>query len=409
MTRLRVLMSGVALAGLLLSAGPSGAATSSQGPVAALAAAPVPTGIQVLIDVSKDGRIALGRLTETGPVVIRDLVTNKTLRTLKSTGSYTYKSLSSNGRYVSFNKSYKKGACTYSRPWVLDRRTGRARLAATTRAGRQLRPMWSQASGCAQFSTAEASFGTYFHNGTVGPGQMSPDGRFVAFCANLIDPARGDLYIKDMKTRKLTIRPGICHWTSDVQELYAPHVTEAARTIMLPFNDQGSTLSHRVDVLLNRTTLRTVAVPDSERLMLTDDGSAIYYQVGGTNDAGRYDTATAAVTPLFAGDPMRRDEIQPGKEYREPQGMTRRGRYVSYHGSRITDPSVDRVGLIGVFDRDTGVAVDLTPALIAAGVPLQITGNVVVPNSLIPAEISGDGQVIFFPAATGWVSVRWMG
>ena len=39
-----------------------------------------------------------------------------------------------------------------------------------------------------------------------GPGQMSPDGRYVAFCANLTDPARGDLYIKDMRTRKLTIR-----------------------------------------------------------------------------------------------------------------------------------------------------------------------------------------------------------
>jgi len=403
-------MTGVALAGILLSAGIPGLAVGSQASgVVAVSAAPVPTGISTLIDVSKDGRIALGRLTETGPVVLRDLVKNKTLRTLKSSGSYTYKSLSSDGRYVSFNKTYKKGACTYSRPWVLDRKTGKARLAATTKSGKQLLPTWSQATKCAQISTAESSFGTYFHSGTRGPGQMSPDGRYVAFCANLIDPGRGDLYIKDMKNRKLTVRPGICHWTTEGLELYAPHVSEGARTIMLPFNDAGSTLSHRADVLLNRTTGRTVAIPNSERLTLTDDGSAIYYQVGGANDGGRYDTATAAVTPLLVGDPMRRDEIQPGQEYREPQAMSRRGRYASYHGSRITDPNVGRVGLIGVFDRDTGIAADLTPALTAAGVPLQIAGNLVVPNSLIPGEISGDGQVIFFATAAGWVSFRWMG
>ena len=159
-------MTGVALAGILLSAGLPGVAIGTQGSgVAAASAAPVPTGIHTLIDVSKDGRIALGRLTETGPVVLRDLVKNKTLRTLKSNGNYTYKSLSSDGRYVSFNKTYKKGACTYSRPWVLDRKTGKARLAATTKSGKQLLPSWSQATDCAQFSTAESSFGTYFHNG----------------------------------------------------------------------------------------------------------------------------------------------------------------------------------------------------------------------------------------------------
>jgi hypothetical protein len=178
---------------------------------------------------------------------------------------------------------------------------------------------------------------------------------------------------------------------------------------MLPFNDSGSTLSHRADVLLNRAAVRTVAIPNPERLMLTDDGSAIYYQVGGANDGGRYDTTTGAVTPLLVGDPMRRDEIQPGQEYREPQAMSRRGRFASYHGSRTNDPNLGRVGLIGVVDRDTGIAVDLTPALAAAGVPLQIAGNPAVPNSLITAEVSGDGQVVFFPTAAGWVSVRWMG
>jgi hypothetical protein len=75
---------------------------------------------------------------------------------------------------------------------------------------------------------------------------------------------------------------------------------------------------------------------------------------------------------------------------------------VSYNGSRL-DPNAVRVGLVGVFDRDTGQAVDLTAA---AGIPLQV-GTSPVPNSLVPIQISGDGRVVFIGWG-GWATLHWM-
>ena len=144
-------------------------------------------------------------------------------------------------------------------------------------------------------------------------------------------------------------------------------------------------------------TARTVTLPNNagaRELWLTDDGSAIYYGVGGSPDAGRYDTASGTVVALSPGDPLRDEALQPGEEYRDSVGMSRRGRFVSYHGSRM-DPVLGGVGLVGVFDRETGQAFDLTAA---SGIPLQV-GTSPVPNSLAPPiQISGDGRVVFI----GW-------
>jgi hypothetical protein len=382
---------------------PGGAAAGAGTAVVAVAVTPTPTGMHTIVDVSKDGRIALGRMTETGPYVLRNLASNTTLRTLKSGPQYVYKSLSSTGRYVAYDRLLVKSGCTYSRPYVLDRVSGKSRLAATTRSGKALMPTWPQGSACAQFATAEARFGAYFHSGVSGPGQMSPDGRWVAFCANLTDPERGDLYIKDLKTRKLTVRTGECHMASEVQEMYAPHISEAGRTVLLPFTINDSTQGHAVDVLLMRKTLRPAALPGgSLRIQMADDGRTVFFRSGTSTDAGRYDVGSAAITPLLVGDPMRPDELAPGQEYREPQGITRRGRYASYHGSRVDPTTSARLGLIGVFDRDTGQSVDLMPALAAAGVPLQVGAY---PNSTVAAEISGDGKVLFFPSPAGWMSL----
>ena len=117
-----------------------GISTGAQGTqaLAPPTATPVATGMHMILDVSKNGRIVLGRLTETGPFVIRDLVRNKTLRTLKSGPAYSYKSISSTGRYVHFTRTYTRAGCTYARPWVYDRVTNKSRLAAATRAGKAL-------------------------------------------------------------------------------------------------------------------------------------------------------------------------------------------------------------------------------------------------------------------------------
>ena len=371
-----------------------GISTGAHGTLAPSAAAtPVATGMHTILDVSKNGRIVLGKLTETGPVVIRDIVRSKTLRTLKSGPAYAYKTISSTGRYVHFTKAYTRAGCTYARPWVYDRVTNRARLAAATRSGKALKATWTSPTQCPYISSTESAFDMHF---VGGPGQMSPDGRYVAFCANLTDPARGDLYLKDMRTRKLTIREGLCHLTAEANELYPVHVSESARTIMVLNNDEGSTASYRADVVLLRRTVRNVALPGNagaRELWLTDDGRSIFYGVGSSPDAGRYDTASAATSALNPGDPLRNEALQPGDEYRDSVGMSRRGRFVSYHGSRM-DPVLGEVGLVGVFDRETGQAFDLTAA---SGIPLQVDTSP-VPNSLVPIQISGDGRVVFI----GW-------
>jgi hypothetical protein len=106
---------------------------------------------------------------------------------------------------------------------------------------------------------------------------------------------------------------------------------------------------------------------------------------------------------------MRWELKQPGDEFRDAEGMSRRGRYVSYNGYRTTDPDVGRVGLIGVYDRASGLSVDLTAVLTAAGIPLQLGSSYIVPNSLVPAKISGDGRVVLVGWGGEWLAARWMG
>jgi hypothetical protein len=393
----------VAAAALLMTA--PGPAIGSTGPMALAptAATTTPTGMHTILDVSKDGRIALGKLTETGPVVIRNIAANKTLRTLKSGPAYAYKSISSTGRYVHFTKTYTRNGCTYARPWVFDRVTNKARLAAATRSGKPLVATWTRPNQCPYISYTESAFEM---RSVGGPGQMSPDGRYVAFCANLKDPARGDLYIKDMRTRKLAIKEGLCPLTAEASEFYPVHVSESARTIMVLRNEAGSTAGYGADVVLKRRTVRNVALPGNagaRDLWLTDDGNTIFYGVGGSPDAGRYDTASGATTALNPGDPLRNEALLPGEEYRDSVGMTRRGRFVTYNGSRL-DPVLGRIGLVGVFDRETGQAVDLTAA---TGMPLQVGTSPPVPNSLVPIQISGDGRVVFIGWG-GWAALHWM-
>ena len=398
----------VALAAAALTMTAPGPAIGTTGPeavapTAAASTALTPTGMHTILDVSKNGRIVLGRLTEAGPVVIRDIVGNKTLRTLKSGPAYSYKSISSTGRYVHFTKDVTRNGCTYARPWVYDRVTKKARLSAATRSGKPLVATWTRTNQCPYMSYTESAFDMRF---VGGPGQMSPDGRYVAFCANLTDPARGDLYIKDMRTRKLTIKEGLCPLTTEAFEFYPVHVSEGARTIMVLRNEAGSTASYGAVVVLKRRTVQAVALPGNagaRELWLTDDGMSIYYGVGGSPDAGRYDTASGATAALTAGDPLRNEALQPGEEYRDFVAMTRRGRFVTYNGSRL-DPNAVRVGLVGVFDRATGQAVDLTAA---SGMPLQVGTTTLVPNSLVPIHISSDGRVVFIGWG-GWATLHWM-
>ena len=65
-------------------------------------------GMAEVVDVSKDGRRVLGLLN--GRYVVRDVVTNKTLRKLPTSPAYEYFGISDNGRYVSYTYTNPSGA-----------------------------------------------------------------------------------------------------------------------------------------------------------------------------------------------------------------------------------------------------------------------------------------------------------
>jgi hypothetical protein len=224
-----------------------------------------------------------------------------------------------------------------------------------------------------------------------------------------LEAARGDLYVKDLRSGELTLREGVCHWTPEEPELYPPHVSEAARTVLIPFNDAGSTLSHGVEVL-TRGTIRAVEVPGgvaARRIVLADNGRSVYFQAGSGPQGWRYDVATGATTDLLPGDPMR-TEVLPDDEFREPMATSRSGRYVTYNGSR-PEPALGPAGVVGVFDRTTGQSADLTGVLADLGVPRQVGTSPTVPNSTISIELSASGRVVFIHTPDGWASLAWLG
>lgn len=422
MIPVRLLVALVAAIGLVAGAAPAGAGPRQ------LSAAAIPgagigasggiklaggirlTGMESITDMSADGRLMLGRMDDTGPMVVRDIVAGRTLATLPTSSARHYQSMSADGRRISYSRVLRRGGCAYMRPWVLDRRTGKSKLAAADSRGRAVLPTWKQATGCASYSLTEAAFGMDL---VGGPGQMSPDGRYVAFCANLKVRARMDLYVKDLRTGKLSRRNGLCARDSgdggDAPGILPAYSAEGARAVMVPQGMAQNNSGQWANLLTSRSARPIVVPPGSagaHMMWLTDDGSALYVVTDGGTRAGRYDTRTATLSSVAPTDPLSPGALQPADEYREMVSMSRRGRYVAYNGSRI-DPAQGRVGLMGVYDRRTGTAVDLSAALVAAGVELQVGDPPTAPNSQVNAQLSSDGKVLLFPSPSGWVALTW--
>jgi hypothetical protein len=333
-----------------------------------------PVGMSEVVDVSKNGRLVLGKYGN--KYVVRDVVAGKTLRTLPTSSSYRYVSLSSDGRYVLYLKTVSpRYGC--SQPWVRDRVTNQTRLAAADSRGRAIQASF-KTQDCEDVGRASMK------------AAMSANGRYVAFCANLQRPTTTDLYLKDMRTRKLTTVRGACLQDQEYDTVLPLQVSEDGRVILLPgkHDDFGG---WQPATLWVRGAMR--AGVGGEHPFLTDDGSAVYSQ-GPLTFAGnvehplanplRYDIATRTLTSLPAGDPV------------SPE-MSRRGRYVL----ELTDPWGTQPPALGVLDRTTQQVVDLTSELEAAGVR--------PPNGYEGTRLSSDGKVLFVGPSYGqtgtWVAV----
>ena len=373
--------------GVVMVASLAGSLLVGTAPASASEAGPSPTGMSDIIAVSKNGKLVLG--TRGARSIVRDVAKGKTVRRLGTTAPW-YTDLSDNGRYV----LYQKGATI----GVVDVKTGKSRSAVRTKSGARIKAAW-KAQGCGE--------DCYDSDRPTVRGALSGNGRYVAYCANLKVPTRGDLYIKDMRTKALKVMTGGCpmsgeEWNPDKTSLpYQIDISETGRVIMIKVSHAGP-----VRLVLNRSVVRDVQLPWG-LLMMPNDGSALYYlsyTVSGDSIGKRYDVQSGTVTDLVVDDPAGLGA--PG-DFREPDSMTRRGRYVSYSGS-VGPNSATGLAQIGVFDRQTGTTTDLTPALEALSLPRLdpfIPADGVQRTQQYDTLISGDGRIAFFGDWNGWYKV----
>ena len=413
-----------------------------------------PLGMTDLIDVSKDGRIVLG--LRNGRYVVRDIVKAKTLRKLPSSSDYAYYGISDNGRYAVYTRT-RANATSCFEPWVRDLKTNKTRRAATATNGKSLTPAWRPtATDCPEEMDWRDQV-------TYSEPALSGDGRVVAFCANLKVADRLDLYVKDLKSKKMRMWPAACSEETDANgrpvRPQPPQISETGRVVLLPgFHSTGGGEAYSAaagyhvwrpaSILLNRSVIRTDV--GGAWPVLTADGSAVYSIGPSTCDGGsvpcqggsvRYDIASGATEALPAGDPG-------------PGPMSRRGRYVLVitaaprPGEPSGPTSCDWVwGIprpagslpgwfpcasspygLRVLDRTTGLSTDLVP-MVGVGIsevglsPERGTsepplGQYRVPGRPDRTRLSGSGKVVFVmrdtinvpqvPDAGTWYALRWM-
>jgi hypothetical protein len=392
-----------------LALSPAGPVTADPVAGADLVSAPQEIGLGQVVDVSKNGRIVLG-VDVSGRWVVRDVVSGKMLRKLKYSSQNP--GLSDDGRYVAYYRPGGKKCATFAQPWVLDRKTGKSRLAAATKSGKPLTASWF-VNTCGWEEWAQVDRPTV----TTGTSQMSGNGRYVAFCANLRLSTRGDLYIKDLKRKSLAVKKGLCGALDRDRSMPAPIVSEDGQAILVrSYNAEPATL------VLRRSEVRVLPAGATGHA-LAPDGSAVFYRTSvgadGVVPGFRYDVATGSVIPTSLGDPIT-GYAGPTSAYdyrgwESGQNMTRRGRYVAYSGS-VLPAGVPPAGTpwsfasqIGVFDRQTATTTDLTPVLTQLGLPRQWgpTADGSTQAYDYPVRISGDGKYFFFGAsATKWYRLQ---
>lgn len=360
---------------------------------------PVPT-VTIAQDVPAAG---VELASKSGRYVISGnaLFDRQTQRTLKRfTGRV--RSITDDGRYVTYIVDGPAGKAPFVGRLkrvvkVYDRKTRRVRTATTTSGGRTLRPAW-QGNCRATEGCGDDGFSI-----TDGPqlqgGHMSGDGRFIVFCANYSKPERVDLYIKNWRTKRLSVVRGACSYDRDADAggdiIQPPLISENGGTILLAGprrygENVGSWGPSKA--LLNR-----------KRLL----------EVGGITPTMTHDGQTISVKGPFSSDVVWDDAVPlPVTWYSVPTGtsvaaspaglqldMRNASRHGRYFVNDYFSPALAR-RLLTITDRTLGVEYDLGAALAAAGYRL--------PNSSGPRPVlTGDGKVVFTSVEQGWVAIRW--
>lgn len=363
---------------------------------------PQPVTSAVVTPLSVDVQLAskTGRYVTTGNALY-DTQARKVVKRFPSRASIV--SLSDDGRYVTYTLPRTSGREVEGKPtrqWddkqntvkVFDRKTGKARTATTTRSGKALKPAWR--SPCLAGSGAcEEGFEIAWAPGLVG-GQISGNGRYVVFCANYATPQRVDLYIKDLRTKRLVVHKGACAYEDDYikDRLQSPSISEDGGIILL----RGQARTGEVGgtwapdrALVNRARLVEVG---GYQATMTHDGRTISIVSDGNDDEEGTRPVTWVDLPSGTRTPADPSDLQ-----LTMKNASRHGRFVVVQTRETSDPWGAR---LIVRDRTLGVDHDLTPALQAAGYALPAWSRPI---------LTGDGRTVFVQAQDGpWVAIRWL-
>jgi hypothetical protein len=364
------------------------------------AAAPVtitasPTGLQTIHAVSYTGRYAVGAAEPYGRLRLVDTQTGRLLKKLPKKA--TEASMSDTGRYVSYSvplDEYGKRAIK-----VYDRRKDRTITATRRTNGALLTPAWR--SRCTP-AICEEDQKLTFSPQLVG-GQISGNGRFVVFSANYRKPAGIDLYVKNLRSGRLTIfksvgQPLVAE--GDREYVQAPSVSQDASTILLPGrvelyesyeNSWGPSRALR-----DRSSWLDIGgvgnTMTGDGRLITVNGPATGTALPGPSAVSWYDVTTGIST---AADPATLRLTR--------NDSSRDGRYTLWRPPGYTDP-------IQIRDR-TGISYDLEAALVAAGYSVSMhAGHAIDPlwrYSSHHSAMSGDGRVAFVLTNVGVLAVRW--
>lgn len=366
LNRLAVGGSALLLFGLAVPPATGAGTEVRQAGVPALAA-PLATGMSAVAGVSFDGRYLLGRLG--GRWVVRDLVAGRTVRKLPSSWRYSYDGLSAAGKLVAYRRVSAFAGCQVAVPKVRNRITNRSRWLATDSRGKQLKAKWRAPRCPGDEDDSRLAYNPQFSHPA-----LSADGRTAAFCANLEQPNRYDLYVKRLTNGKLTRLAGACSAWSDGGDtgFQTPQLSADGSVILLPgVDDESATWGpyrlvvggHLRENLIGRDprlTANGAKVYASRPTGSCEPSSCLHEPIG-------YDVATAGVSVLPTGTPV-------------DTAMSADGNLAL----------VEAWPQLAVFNRATAVTTDLTATLQASG--LQ--------QGYLPGlpTISGDGRWVVFGA-----------
>jgi hypothetical protein len=239
---------------------------------------------------------------------------------------------------------------------------------------------------------------------------VSKSGRKAAFCANYDSPKIPLLYVKDLRTGRLTKTAVVCgaSYEQTTRLTRAPQVSDDGRVVHV----NGSTFNVPRDMPTSHWLADTLYFTGSRKIRsvdgfgsMTRDGRTILMRVGvrpeGTADTtggqvGAYNIATRAIGALPGTITIYGNDAFSFSAFDQ---ASRRGRFV------VNDTSV--------FDRTYGLTIDISEILRAKGytIPADEAANCDTTRS-----ISSDGQVVIahggvtaeggcntgFLAVTGW-------